>query len=236
MRDFVLIHGTSGGGWYWQRVAPLLAAAGHRVYRPTLTGTGARSHLLAPSVDLSTHITDIANVLFYEDIARAVLVGHSYGGMVITGVAQSVPERVAQLIYFDAYLPEPGESRWDFLPKEIVAAERAHADAAGGTGPKPPVQLFIPDDAALAAWTDARLSPRHPVGTYSQRLSNDGSALASIPGAFIECTVGPSRFASSVSRARTKGWPVRQLATRHFAMLTHPREVAELLVELAGSL
>lgn len=233
MADFVLVHGSSGGGWYWQRVAPLLAAAGHRVYRPTLTGTGERSHLLSPHVDLSTHITDVSNVLFYEDIAEAVLVGHSYGGMVITGVAQAVPERVSRLIYFDAYLPEPGESRWDLLPEEIVAAERAHADAEGGTGPKPPTQLFVPDDEKLAAWMEERLNPRHPVGSYSQRLPREPNVLGPIPGAFIECTVGPSRFGPSIARARAKGWPVRQIAARHFAMLTHPREVADVLSDLA---
>ncbi|MGE5102625.1 MAG: alpha/beta fold hydrolase [Deltaproteobacteria bacterium] len=236
MANFVLVHGSSGGGWYWQRLEPLLVAAGHRVYRPTLTGTGERSHLLSTRVELSTHITDIANVLFYEDITEAVLVGHSYGGMVITGVAQAVPERVSRLIYFDAYLPEPGESRWDLLPEEVVAAERAHSDADGGTGPKPPTRLFIPDDEQLAAWTDERLSPRHPVGSYSQRLPSEDAALRSISGAFIECTVGPSRFASSVERARAKGWPIRQIAARHFAMLTHPREVADVLTELAGNL
>lgn len=190
-------------------------------------------HLLSPQIDLSTHITDVSNVLFYEDIAEAVLVGHSYGGVAITGVAQAVPERVSRLIYFDAYLPEPGESRWDLLPEEIVAAERAHADAEGGTGPKPPTHLFVPDDEKLAAWMEQRLSPRHPVGSYSQRLPTEATALRSIPGAFIECTVGPSRFGTSIARARAKGWPVRQIAARHFAMLTHPHEVADLLSDLA---
>lgn len=131
MADFVLVHGSSGGG-------VVLATGG----APPVSGRPSRLppdahrnrralHLLSPQIDLSTHITDVSNVLFYEDIAEAVLVGHSYGGMVITGVAQAVPERVSRLIYFDAYLPEPGESRWDLLPDEMVAADRAHADAEG---------------------------------------------------------------------------------------------------------
>ena len=114
-----------------------------------------------------------------------------------------------------------------------MAAERAHIDADGGTGPKPPTALLLRDDARLAAWIDERLSPRHPAASYRQRLPRDGSALGSMPGAYIECTVGPSRFTSSIARARAKGWPVRQLAARHFAMLTHPREVADLHSEVA---
>lgn len=230
-RPFVLVHGSSGGGWYWQRLAPVLEAAGHKVMRPTLTGTGERSHLLSPSVDLLTHITDVVNVLFYEDLHDAVLVGHSYGGMVITGVAQRAPERIARLIYFDAYLPEPGESRWQLLPPEVVEAEKARTDTRGGTGPKPPVNLFIPDDPALSAWVDDRLSPAHPVRSYSQPLPPD--PVPDMSGAFIVCTEGPSRFAASAERARAKGWPVYDLPRRHFAMLTHPHEVADVLLRIA---
>jgi pimeloyl-ACP methyl ester carboxylesterase len=232
--DFVLISGSFGGGWTWQRLAPLLQAIGHRVYCPTLTGLGDRSHLLSPAVDLNMHIKDVANLLFYEDICGATLVGHSYSGMVITGVAQTVPERVAQLIYLDAYVPQPGQSRWDLLPAEVVAAELAAVDADGGTGPPPPASIMVPIDPETAAWVDARLSPRHPVGTYQQPIPNDGSALESIPRAFIQCMLGPSRFGPSAARARASGWPVRELAAGHLAPLTHPREVADLLLELAA--
>lgn len=218
----------------WQRLAPLLQAAGRRVYCPTLTGLGDRSHLLSPDVDLNTHIKDVANLLFYEDIRGAVLVGHSYSGVVITGVAQTVPERVALLIYFDAYVPQPGQSRWDLLPPEVVAMERAAVDANGGTGPPPPASIMVPIDTETAAWVDARLSPRHPVGTYEQPLPADGSALEAIPRAFIQCMLGPSRLGPSAAQARANGWPVRELAAGHLAPLTHPREVADLLLELTA--
>ncbi len=217
----------------WQRLAPLLQAAGRRVYCPTLTGLGDRSHLLSPAVDLDTHIKDVANLLFYEDIREAVLVGHSYSGMVITGVAQTVPERVAQLIYLDAYVPQPGQSRWDLLPPEVVAAERAAVGADGGTGPPPPASIMVPIDTDTATWVDARLSPRHPVRTYEQPIPANGSVLESIPRAFIQCILGPSRFGPSAATARASGWPVRELAAGHLAPLTHPREVADLLLELA---
>ncbi|HYR94951.1 MAG TPA: alpha/beta hydrolase [Methylomirabilota bacterium] len=234
MASFVLVHGSFGGGWCWQKVAPLLEAAGHQMYRPTLTGLADRSHLLSPSVDLKTHISDVAELLFYEDIDRAILVGHSYSGMVITGVAQTMPQRVAQLIYFDAYVPQPGQSRWDLVPPDSAAAEREAVGPDGGTGPPPPASIFVPIESGTAAWIDARLSPRHPVGTYEQSLPPDGSALESISRAFIQCMLGPSRFGPSAAKARDSGWPVRELAAGHFAMLTHPREVAQLLLELAG--
>jgi pimeloyl-ACP methyl ester carboxylesterase len=188
--------------------------------------------MLSPSIDLSVHIKDVGSLLFYEDIRGAVLVSHSYSGMVITGVAQTVPERVGRLIYLDAYVPRPGQSRWDLLPPEIVAAERAGVDTNGGTGPPPPASVFTPIDPETAAWVDARFSPRHPVGTYQQPLPADGSALESIPRAFIQCMLGPSRFGPSAAQARSGGWPVRELAAGHMAMLTHPREVADLLLEL----
>ena len=113
MATFVLVHGTGHGGWCWQKLAPLLRAGGSEVYTPTLTGLGDRSHLLGCGVDLTTHITDVASLLFYEDLLDVILVGHSYAGMVITGVAATVPERLRLLVYLDAYLPDEGQSELD---------------------------------------------------------------------------------------------------------------------------
>src|SRR5713226_3159825 len=108
MTTFLLAHGGWVGGWYWGRVTPLLGAAGHRVFTPTLTGCGERAHLINPAIDLDTHIEDVVNVIQYEDLRDVVLVGHSYGGMVITGVAEHVAERLAHLCYLDAFVPEDG--------------------------------------------------------------------------------------------------------------------------------
>src|SRR4051812_23108269 len=113
MTTFVLVHGSRHGGWSWKRVAPLLRAAGHDVFTPTLTGVGERVHLAAPEVDLHLHVTDVANVLAFEDLTDVVLVGHSYAGMVITGVAEVASERLRQLVYLDALVPEAGQSAFD---------------------------------------------------------------------------------------------------------------------------
>src|SRR5574340_543741 len=115
---FVLVHGSHDGGWIWQKLAPLLRAAGHTVYTPTLTGLSDRSHLLAYGVNLTTHITDVANLLYYEDLSDVVLVGNSYAGMVITGVAARTPERLKLVVYLDAYLPDDGRSELDLWPNE----------------------------------------------------------------------------------------------------------------------
>jgi pimeloyl-ACP methyl ester carboxylesterase len=119
-QTIVLVHGAWHGGWCYGRVADLLRAAGHRVYTPTLTGLGERSHLLTPSVDLSTHIADIINMIRWEDIRQIVLVGHSYGGMVVTGAADAMTDRVSALVYLDAFLPTAGRSFHDILPPEVA--------------------------------------------------------------------------------------------------------------------
>ena len=115
MNTFVIVHGAWAGGWFFQETARFLRAAGHEVYTPTLTGIGERVHLGHPDIDLDTHIQDIVNVLEYEDLEDVSLVGYSYGGMVVTGVAERVPERIKQLIYLDAFVPVDGQSLADIM-------------------------------------------------------------------------------------------------------------------------
>jgi pimeloyl-ACP methyl ester carboxylesterase len=117
---FVLVHGAWHGGWCWKKVAPLLRAAGHDVFTPTLTGLGERVHLLASEIDLATHVDDVLGVLEYEDLTNVVLVGHSYGGMVISGVAERAGSRLARLVYLDAFLPENGKALRDYAPGEVL--------------------------------------------------------------------------------------------------------------------
>ena len=127
MTEFVLVHGGWVGGWYWRRVSPLLEAAGHRVLVPTLTGLGERAHLCSLGVNLDTHIEDVANVLTFEDLHNVVLVGHSYGGIVITGVAEHAAERLAHLCYLDAFVPSNGQALADFVGPAMVADAREKA-------------------------------------------------------------------------------------------------------------
>ncbi len=116
MTDFILIHGAWHGSWCWTRVRRLLAAAGHRVFAPTLTGLGERSHLLSRDVGLDTHIADVANLMIWEDLRDIVLVGHSYGGAIVRHVADKMPDRIRSLVYLDAFVPENGKAVFDYLP------------------------------------------------------------------------------------------------------------------------
>src|SRR5437762_3223128 len=116
MATFVLVHGAFAAGWNWQPIVPELEAAGHRVYWQSLTGLGERVHLAGPDVDLDTHIEDVVNLLRFEELEQVILVGHSYGGMVIRGVADRMPEQLAHLVYFDAFVPEDGQSVFDLVP------------------------------------------------------------------------------------------------------------------------
>ncbi|MFZ0513905.1 MAG: alpha/beta fold hydrolase, partial [Candidatus Nitrosopolaris sp.] len=116
MATFVLVHGSCHGGWCWKRVTPLLSKDSHEVYTPTLTGLGERSHSVSRDIGLDTHIRDIIQVLEYENLNEVTLVGHSYGGLVIGGVAEKIPERIRRLVYLDAYIPQDNKSAFDIIP------------------------------------------------------------------------------------------------------------------------
>lgn len=236
MAVFVLVHGTGHGGWCWQKVVPALRAAGSDAYAPTLTGVGNRSHLLECGVDLTTHITDVASLLFYEDLSDVVLVGHSYAGMVITGVAAKAAERLGQLIYLDAYLPDEGESEADLWPADMRAEIEADAKESRGCRPPPSPELMGITDRAMADWVQERVTP-HPMATYTEAVPKGSQQSASLPRAYIRCTEGPltSVFGRFADKARAAGWPVREIATGHDAMLTAPDAVAERLLELGGA-
>lgn len=234
MATFVLVHGSNGGSWVWQRVAPLLQGQGHQVYTPTLSGLADRKHLLMCGVNLTTHIYDVANLLFYEDLSNVILVGNSYAGMVITGVAAKVPERLKRLIYLDAYLPDDGQSEADLLPAEMFAARQAEAAAHGGVLQPPPPGLFGVTDPSLMEWINARTTA-HPIATYTEPVPAGDARSAAIPRTFIHCTgnpvTTPDLFGSSAGKAKAKGWEIIELAEGHLAMLTAPDKVAKILLE-----
>jgi pimeloyl-ACP methyl ester carboxylesterase len=205
MALIVIVPAAFFGGWRWKEVRRALQAAGHEVYALTLTGLGERSHLATPAVGLDTHIQDVVNVLEYEDLRDVVLVGHSYGGMVVTAVADRAAARLARLVYVDAVLPNDGECMFDVTSPQMRAAweERARL---GGEGWRVPVS---PGDR----W---RVAPML-LNPCQQPLRLTGTGSPTVPGAYVHCTAKTGRddFARSADRARERGWPVYELATGH---------------------
>jgi pimeloyl-ACP methyl ester carboxylesterase len=235
---FVLVHGSHCGGWVWQKVSTLLRARGHEVYSPTLTGLSYRSHLANCGINLTTHITEIANLLIYEDLSNVILVGHSYGGMVITGVAAMLPERLRLLVYLDAYVPADGQSEADLLPAEMRLARLTDATAhAGMIEPPAPAVLGI-TDPEMVEWVKRRWTPQ-PLATYTEPVQGTNASGAAPRGAFIHCMGGPTTttpgFAPFAAKARADGWQVGELATGHMAMLTAPVELTAMLIEFADA-
>ena len=239
MATFVLVHGGAHGGWCYGKVAPLLRRAGHEVHAPTMTGLGERSHLVSPSVDLDLHIRDIVAVLHYEDLRDVILVGHSYGGMVITGVADRAVDRVGHLVYLDAANPVNHQSLVDIAGPYIEAARPTGKVVDGvelvlfpGSEPLPNYGVTDPDDIA---WMQQRLTP-HPWRCFEQKLElTNEQALWSIPRYHIVCT---STLATrdpkliEAARAEDRLWDID---TGHDLMISEPQTVANALLEVASS-
>ncbi|MCK9902114.1 alpha/beta hydrolase [Frankia sp. Cpl3] len=238
MATYVLVHGGGHGGWCYQPVARLLRAAGHEVHAPTLTGVGERSHLASPTVDLELHIQDVVAVLHYEDLRDVILVGHSYGGMVITGVADRAADRVGRLVYLDAANPVNGQSLLD-VAGPIIEATRPHGQVVDGVElvllPAPGAGAFygVTDPADLA-WMDDRLTG-HPWRCFEQPLTlTNEEALWVIPQYHIVCTSTlATRDAELMEKAHAAGrlW---EIDTGHDLMITEPRAVADALHEVAA--
>ncbi len=235
MSTFVLLHGAWHGGWAWQRVVPALRAAGHEVHAPTLTGLSDRAHLLTPQVGLATHVQDVVALLEAHDLRDVVLVGHSYAGQVVTGVADRVPERLARRVHLDAFVGDDGEAAIDLLP-ETVAGHYREAVAGPGFGwlvPVRPLERLGVSERADLDWLAPRLTP-HPWLTYTEPLRLTGGA-GRVPGVFVECVDWMRVFTAQAERAAARGWPVHEIATGHEAMVTAPGELAELLLGIAAA-
>lgn len=239
MATFVLVHGAWHGGWCWRRVASRLRAAGHDVYTPSLTGLGERAHLLSPSIDLDTHIHDVINVLEYEELTGVVLVGHSYAGAVITGVADRAASRLAHLVYLDAFVPRDGEALFDLHPPPMRDGMRARSDAEGQGWRLPPPTvgpvLFGITDPADLDWVRGKLGPQ-PRRPHEQPLRLAHAAGAPLPRTFVYCTdkTPGDPFAAMAQRAREEGWGYTELPTGHDAMVTMPEELVALLATIAA--
>lgn len=240
MTTYLLVHGAWHTGECWTRVTPLLEAAGHRVLAPTLTGYGDTVHLAGPEVGLDTHVADVTGLIRAEDLTDVVLVGHSYAGLVISSVANELPDRVARLVYLDAMVPEDGESAADVLPVTQGLIDLALASERGWRVPPmpelpPPAGLFGVTDPDDIAWLRTMLSDQ-PVRCLQQPVRLDNPATRAIPRTHIHCTVKPEGFARRpVPAVQPNGTPaeVWELPTGHDCMITTPVELSELLLKLA---
>jgi pimeloyl-ACP methyl ester carboxylesterase len=244
MATFVLVHPAWFGGWCWKKVSPLLRAQGHAVHTPTLSGLGERVHLARPEIGLDTHVDDVVNLLVYEDLHEVVLVSNSSGGMVITGAADRAPERIARLVYLDAFVPEDGQSLLDIIPPERRAAmERLVASEGGGwllpRFAPPPWETFVRESWRITGeadlrWVLPRLVPT-PFGHFRDPVRRRNPRAETVPRTYIRCLDWPNASFDRYAEAarRSPAWTWRGLSASHLPYITQPGEMTELLLEAA---
>jgi pimeloyl-ACP methyl ester carboxylesterase len=214
---------------------PLMRSAGHRLVTPTLTGLGERAHLATPDVDLDTHIQDVLGVLSYEDLRDVVLIGHSYGGMVATGVADRARERITQLVYLDAFVPQDGQSLFDLQTAETQTHFREQAKQAGEPWRIPPMAMPADTPADDFAWSNPRRVPQ-PLKCFEQKLHLRNGPLT-LPRSYIWCRqTAPHSFQRFYDRARNEpGWRCYDLDASHNPHITMPETLSDLLQRIAAA-
>ena len=232
-KTFLVCHGAWSAGWAWRKMHVLMRAAGHRLLTPTYTGLGERSHLANPSIDLETHIQDILNVIQYEDLRDIVLVGHSYGGMVATGVADRARDRVAQVIYIDAFVPGDGQSLFDLNEPGRAPLQKAAKDGDGWRVPPMPT----PPDTSPAdvEWLAPRRAPM-PIKCFEARLKLQGGPLT-LPRSYIYATrITPADTFGPFARMTKSdpAWRYFEIDASHSPNVTAPEALMALLQKIAG--
>jgi len=235
MATFVLVHGAWHGSWCWARVRRALIAAGHEVFTPTLSGVGERSHALSPDIDLQMHVADVANLIRWEELDRVILCGHSYGGCVISGVAEAVGDRIAALVYLDAFLCGDGESLHDLLPDEAREQQLSLARDYGDGWRVPPIPAEIFNvNARDRDWVDSQCTPQ-PLATFQQklRLGAGPSPISRNHYIFASGWEG-TPFTHSYERAKARGWTTSEIACGHDVMLDSPEALTRELLGVAS--
>jgi pimeloyl-ACP methyl ester carboxylesterase len=220
-QTFVLVHGATAGGWEWKSTGKFLSDDGHTVYRATLTGLGERMHLNSTDVDLQMHINDVVNLILFEDLKDVVLTGHSYGGMVITGVMDRVPERIKHVVFLDAAVPDDGMSIWDLF----------------GNGPQDPERFK--DGFMQVPWVKAGAQPPHSVKQsikcFNQPVSYKNPAAKALQVTYVafvpkdKSAEERAKTDKSWQRAVSRGWTIRTFPGGHVAQQEDPRGVATLI-------
>lgn len=235
--SIVLVHGSWHGAWCWRRVLPLLRSAGMDSHAVTLTGVGERAHLMDPTIDLHTHIQDVIGLIEAEELQRVVLVGHSYAGVVITGVADRLqaerPGLLAHMVYLDAALPYPGDSWSSHHSTETRQARIVAAESTGGLSLPPPDAALFGLSGADRDWVNRRQTPQ-PFRLYQQPLHFDAARVAAVPRTFIDCTQ-PALATIAPSRERVRsepGWNVVEMATGHDPMVSEPAALSQILLDI----
>jgi len=236
MANFILVHGAWHGAWCWREVLPRLSSAGHRAHAVTLTGVGERVHLMSPAITLETFIADVTNAIEAEEMQRAVLVVHSFAGMIGTAIADRIPQRIAHLVYVDAFVPLPGESWSSTHTPSTREARIAAAEASRDYSFPPPDPSVYGLAGEEHAWVKRRQVP-HPGHTYTEPLPFDAARVASVPRTFVDCTK-PPLVTIDASRKRVRDpsfwgapWRVVELATGHDPMVSAPAELTDILLK-----
>jgi pimeloyl-ACP methyl ester carboxylesterase len=233
MGTIVVVHGAWGGAWAWRKMREPLRKLGHELFGPTLTGLGDRAHLLTPQAGLGMHIADVVAAIEFEDLADIMLVGHSYGGMVATGVANRLPGRIANLVYLDAFVPRDGECVYDLLPPAMVEQTKQRiADDGWRLMPSP-----LPADTAEddRKWMEKRRLPQ-AILTHAERISLDPAAAVP-PRSYIYCTrTGPHDvFGPFARQAKSDpSWRYYEIDASHGPHVTAPAELTALLDRIAA--
>ena len=235
MSTYVLVHGAWRGGWMWKRVRRELQAHGHEVFTPALTGVGERCHLLSPQVNLETHIADVINLIRWEELTDVVLCGHSYGGCVVTSVADRIPETISALVYVDAFVPENGQSLHDTLPPEDRNAQLEAAKTVGEGWKTPPIPAAAFNvNARDRDWVD-RQSTLQPLACFQQPLRLTGAINRIENITYVLATGwGPSPFTQFYDKAKARGWKTLTLSCGHDVMLDRPEELTQELLAISS--
>lgn len=236
MATFLVAHGAWSAGWAWKKMRPQMRARGHEIFTPTYTGMGERAHLAHKDIDLETHIADVLGVLNVEDLRNVILVGHSYGGMVATGVADRASERIAQLVYLDAFAPRDGQSLLELQTDEARKRVR-EATAKEGDGWRIPPNPAPPDTSHEdLAWVNAHRVPQ-PIKTFEQKIRLTG-AVDKLPRTYIYCKISRPGdvFRQFRDRASTeKGWKCIDIDASHSPNVTAPEALAAILDGIASA-
>ena len=234
---FVLVHGGWCGGWWMSRLARALRRRGAEVFAPTLTGLGERVHLASPETNLSVHIQDVLGLLHYEDLRDVVLVGHSYGGMVVTAVADQARDRIQRLVYFDAFVPRNGQSLADICPPQIMQAVNALAESEGEgwRAPAPfTMEQFGVTDPDILAWNE-RGNVMQPLKTFTEPVAVSPDPLP-CPVSYIYCKdKAMGLFDPFLADAKAEGWDYHEVELTHAGPAVAPEESADLLMRIAGA-